>query len=150
MERQLQGLLVAHGALVLLAGFAAGFPYGTTVVASLGADAPATIGESLRAWRMAHLEGVLNGMLMIAAAAAAGSLSLSPVQQRTIFWGLVVSGWTNIAASTLSALTGGRGTGITGLDWNTLNFLMFMAGIVGAVAAAIALALGGIRTARGG
>ena len=150
MEKRLQALLIAQGALVLLAGFAAGMPYTSTILASLAPDAPATVGEQLRAWHMAHLEGVLNGMLMIAGAAAGGALTLSRGQQRAVYWGLVVAGWTNIVASTVSAMTGGRGTGITGFDWNTFDFLVFMAGIAGAVAAAIALAMGGLRTARGG
>ncbi|MEN6542557.1 hypothetical protein [Parvibaculum sp.] len=146
MDKKLQGLLIANGALVLLAGFAAGFPYGSTVVASLAPGVAASdFTEPLRAWHMAHLEGVLNGILMLAAAAAAGVLTLSAASQRVILWGLIVSGWTNIVASTISALTGGRGTAITGLDWNTLDFLLFMAGIVGAVAAVIALALGGLK-----
>ena len=146
MDKRLQVLLIANGALVLLAGFAAGFPYGSTVVASLAPGVTASdFTEPLRAWHMAHLEGVLNGILMLAAAAAAGALTLSAMSQRVILWGLIVSGWTNIVASTISALTGGRGTAITGLDWNTLDFLLFMAGILGAVAAVIALALGGLR-----
>lgn len=149
MDRKIQALLIANGALVLLAGFVAGFPYGSTVVASIAPGAAAAdFAEPLRAWHMAHLEGVLNGLLMIAAAAAAGALTLSPASQRVILWGLIVSGWTNIVASTISALTGGRGTAVTGLDWNTLDFLLFMAGILGAVSAAIALVLGGLRTAR--
>ncbi|KAB7741216.1 hypothetical protein F2P47_05580 [Parvibaculum sedimenti] len=150
MEKKLQGLLIANGALVLLAGFVAGFPYGSTVVASLAAGVAASdFTEPLRAWHMAHLEGVLNGILMFAAAAAASALTLSATSQRVILWGLIVSGWTNIVASTISALTGGRGTAITGLDWNTLDFLLFMAGILGAVAAVIALALGGLKAWRG-
>ena len=72
MDKRLQGLLIANGALVLLAGFAAGFPYGSTVVASLAPGVTAgDFTEPLRAWHMAHLEGVLNGILMLAAAAAA-------------------------------------------------------------------------------
>lgn len=142
------GLLVANGALVLLAGFAAGFPYGAVVANSL--DPSAGFAGDLRGWHMAHLEGVLNGMLMLAAAAVAARLMLSPGQAKAVFWGLIVSGWTNIIASTISALTGGRGTGMTGLDWNTLDFLLFMAGIVGAVAALIALVRGGLALAKAG
>jgi hypothetical protein len=148
MSKRLNALLAANGALVLLAGFAAGFPYGSAVVASLDPAAPATLAEPLRAWRMAHMEGVLNGILMIAAAGAAAHLPLTAAGQKVVFWGLVIAGWTNVAASSLSAITGGRGTGFTGLDWNTLNFLLFMAGIAGAVAAAIALALAGLRGAK--
>jgi hypothetical protein len=148
MEKRRQGLLIANACLVILAGFIAGLPYGSAVLASLAPNAPPAIHETLRAWHMAHLEGVLNGLLMIAAAAAAGQLALTQTAQKVIFWGLVVAGWTNVVASSISALTGGRGTGATGLDWNTLDFALFMAGIVGAVAAVIALGLGGFAVRR--
>ena len=148
MTNRTFGLLVANGALVLLAGFAAGFPYGAVVGQTLDPSMPQAIPGTIRAWRMAHMEGVLNGMLMIAAAAAATKLALSATGEKVVFWGLVVSGWTNVVASTLSALTGGRGTGVTGFDWNTLNFLLFMAGIVGAIAAVVALVRAGLAVAR--
>ena len=148
MDKRRQGLLIANGALVLLAGFAAGFPYAAAVSAALGATAPADAGEALRAWHMAHLEGVLNGLLILAAAAAGAQLALSATAQRIVFWGLVTAGWTNVVASSVSAMTGGRGMAPTGMDWNTLDFALFMLGIVGAIAAMIALAVAGLR-ARG-
>lgn len=148
MNKRMQGLLIANGALVLLAGYAAGFPYGSMVTAEISGVASNIPGD-MRGWHMAHLEGVLNGMLMIAAAAAAGHLVMSDRLQKVLFWGLVVAGWTNVVASTLSPLTGGRGTGPTGLDWNTFNFVVFITGVIGAVVAAIALVVAGIRTAKG-
>lgn len=148
MNKRLQGLLIANGALVLLAGYAAGFPYGSMVTAEISGIASGIPGD-IRGWHMAHLEGVLNGMLMIAAAAAAGQIAMSDRLQKVIFWGLVIAGWTNVVASTLSPLTGGRGTGATGLDWNTFNFVVFLVGIAGAVAAAIALLMAGFRARKG-
>lgn len=147
MNKRLQGLLIANGALVLLAGYMSGMPYATAVTAQISAGGGGMVGD-VRAWHMAHLEGVLNGMLMIATAAAAGHLAMSDRLQKVIFWGLVVAGWTNVVASNVSAMTGGRGTGMTGLDWNTFNFVVFMAGIVGAIVAAIALVMAGWRAAK--
>jgi hypothetical protein len=144
MNKRLQALLIGNGALVLLAGYAAGFPFAGAVTAEL-TGVPASLPGDVRGWHMAHLEGVLNGMLMIAAGAALGQLAMSERLQKIIFWGLVVAGWTNVVASTLSPLTGGRGTGFTGLDWNSFNFVVFVAGIVGAVAAAVAFAVAGFR-----
>src|SRR6185369_1560064 len=114
--------------------------------AALDPNAPRGAAEALRAWHMAHLEGVMNGLLMLAGAAAAAQLTLGATAQRVVFWGLVVAGWTNIVASTISALTGGRGLGVTGFDWNTLDFTLFMLGIVGSIAAIVALAIAGLRT----
>lgn len=149
MNKRLTGLLIANGALVLLAGYLSGFPYGSAVAAQLAGGSDGIVG-GVRAWHMAHLEGVLNGMLMIAAAAAAAQIVMSGRLQKVIFWGLIVAGWTNVVASNISALTGGRGTGVTGMDWNTFNFIVFMAGVVGAIVAAIALALAGWRMAKTG
>lgn len=149
MDKKTLGWLVFHASLVLLAGFASGFPYGTAVTAQIAGGSEGMVGD-VRAWHMAHLEGVLNGMLMIATAAVATQLAMSARLQRVIFWGLVVAGWTNVVASNVSAMTGGRGTGVTGLDWNTFNFVVFMAGIIGAVAAAVALTMAGWRTVKAG
>src|ERR1700687_3343884 len=118
MDKRMQGLLIANGAFVLLAGFAAGFPYASAVTGALDPSAPAGAAETLRAWHMAHLEGVLNGLLILASAAAAAQIALSATVQRVVFWGLVAAGWTNIVASSISAITGGRGMAPTGFDWN--------------------------------
>ena len=55
MNRDIQALLIANGALVLLAGFAAGMPYGSEVVASIApgaaaADSPSPCGPGT--WRI--------------------------------------------------------------------------------------------------
>ena len=147
MDKRTQGLLIANGALVLLAGFAAGFPYASAVAAALDPTAPGAA-EALRAWHMAHLEGVLNGLLILASAAAAAHLALSMTAQRVVFWGLVAAGWTNIVASSISAITGGRGMAPTGFDWNTLDFTLFMIGVAGAIVAMVTLAVAGLRTPR--
>ncbi|MGV8995479.1 MAG: hypothetical protein ACOH12_00860 [Parvibaculaceae bacterium] len=147
MDKRVQALLIVNGALVLLAGYISGFPYGTAVAEQMASGTDGIV-AGVRAWHMAHLEGVLNGMLMIAVAAAAGALAMTKRLQGVIFWGLVVAGWTNVVASNISALTGGRGTGVTGLDWNTFNFVVFMAGVIGAFAAAIALAMAAWRAAK--
>lgn len=149
MDKKTMGWLVFHASLVLLAGFISGAPYGAAVTEQIASGGEGMVGE-VRAWHMAHLEGVLNGMLMIATAAVATQLLMSVRLQSVIFWGLVVAGWTNVVASNISAMTGGRGTGMTGMDWNTFNFVVFMAGIIGAVAAAVALAMAGWRTAKAG
>ena len=148
MDKRMQGLLIANGALVLLAGFAAGFPYASAVGATLDPSAQANAAEALRAWHMAHLEGVLNGLLILASAAAVAHLTLSMTAQRVVFWGLVAAGWTNVVASSISAITGGRGMAPTGFDWNTLDFTLFMIGVAGAIAAMVTLAVAGLRTPR--
>ena len=43
MDKRLHGLLIANGALVLLSGFAAGFPFGTALTATLIANPPVRV-----------------------------------------------------------------------------------------------------------
>lgn len=147
MSSRHHSLLIAHGALVFILGLVAGVPFiwALEAVASGGGAAEA---EALRAWRMAHLEGTLNGMLMIGVAAAAKQLTLTGNRSALITWGLIATGWGNILASFVSGATGGRGLALTGFDWNTLTFSLFTIAIVGVVLAMVVLAMAGFAAAR--
>lgn len=133
-------LLIGHGAIVFILGLAAGVPF-LWALDAVAAGGGAAEAEALRAWRMAHLEGTLNGMMMIAVAAAAKQLTVSEGRSSIITWGLVATGWGNILASFVSGMTGGRGLAFTGIDWNTLTFTLFSIAIVGVIAAFVVLAL---------
>lgn len=139
MPTRHHALLIGHGALIFILGLVAGVPF-VWAIADAASGAPEAV-ESLRAWRMAHLEGTLNGMMMFAVAAAAKQLTISDTQSNLITWGLIVTGWGNIIASFVSGLTGGRGLSFTGLDWNSLTFTLFSAAIVGVIVAMVVLAL---------
>ncbi|MEQ9529279.1 MAG: hypothetical protein RIF42_12815, partial [Parvibaculaceae bacterium] len=108
MNKNTQMLLAGHGALVFLAGMLAGFPFASVLVASLDPGAATMWPGDVRAWRMAHMEGALNGMLMIAVAGAMAHAAMGATMARVIVWGLIVTGWGNIIASVVSAMTGGR------------------------------------------
>lgn len=141
MSSRLQSLLIFNGALVFILGMAAGVPFLNAIdAASTGGAAEM---EAVRAWRMAHMEGALNGMLMIAVAATTAHLTLSARMGAVIGWGLIATGWGNIIASFVSGLTGGRGLSLTGFDWNTLTFTLFSIAIVGVLLAMAALAKAG-------
>jgi hypothetical protein len=140
MPTRHHSLLIGHGAIVFILGLAAGVPF-LWALDAVAAGGGAVEAEALRAWRMAHLEGTLNGMMMIAVAAAAKQLTLSDGRSSIITWGLIATGWGNILASFVSGMTGGRGLAFTGIDWNTLTFTLFSIAIVGVVAAFVVLAL---------
>lgn len=139
MPTRHHALLIGHGALIFILGLVAGVPF-VWAITDAASGAPEGV-ESLRAWRMAHLEGTLNGMMMFAVAAAAKQLTISDKQSSLITWGLIVTGWGNIIASFVSGLTGGRGLSFTGLDWNSLTFTLFSAAIVGVIVAMVVLSL---------
>ncbi len=140
MPTRHHSLLIGHGAIVFILGLAAGVPF-LWALDAVAAGGGAVEAEALRAWRMAHLEGTLNGMMMIAVAAAAKQLSVSDGRSSIITWGLIATGWGNILASFVSGMTGGRGLAFTGIDWNTLTFTLFSIAIVGVIAAFVVLAL---------
>ncbi|WOF72901.1 hypothetical protein QMT40_000525 [Parvibaculaceae bacterium PLY_AMNH_Bact1] len=140
MPTRHHSLLIGHGALIFILGLAAGVPF-LWALDAVAAGGGAIEAEALRAWRMAHLEGTLNGMMMIAVAAAAKQLTLSEGRSSIITWGLIATGWGNILASFVSGMTGGRGLAFTGIDWNTLTFTLFSIAIVGVIAAFVVLAL---------
>lgn len=136
--------LILNAAFILLLALLTGFGYGQHVVADISGTAPAIPGD-LRGWRMAHLECLLNSLLILAVAAATRPLAFGRGVSAILFWGLLICGWTNAIASTLSPITGGRGASFTGLDWNSLNYLLFIAGVIAIFISVIALIAGCLR-----
>ena len=127
--------MIAHGALLFLAGMVAGFPFvfhilGHVELWPIPGSLDIQIPGDYRGWRMAHLEGILNGLLLIGVAAVGMRLSLGEAAARWVGWGPIVCGWGNVTASFIGPLTGTRGLSFTGFGWNTLVFLLFMLAIV--------------------
>jgi hypothetical protein len=142
MDDSTRSALVFHGILVILLGLLAGFPYALVVSGDLAGE--------VRAWRMAHLEGVLNGLVMIAVAAAGGLSVLTAFQSRLVVWGLLVAGYGNVAASILGASFGVRGLAPEGPWANFVVFGLFTAAIVGVFLGLGVAALGALRARRAG
>jgi hypothetical protein len=138
MEPRLRARLVFHGAVVVMLGLLAGFPHAFVLTGQL-------VGEE-RAWRMAHLEGLLNGMLMMLAAAVAGSLVLTGSQQSWLLWSLVAAGYGNVIASVLGASVGVRGLALAGPPANVVMNLLFWLAIAG-ILAGVGLLIAGARAA---
>ena len=117
--------MIFHGAVVILLGLLAGFPYALVVTGSLGG--------SERAWRMAHLEGVLNGLLVIVVAAVWDRLALHGWKRDVLAWSLVLMAYGNVVASVIGATFAVRGLEPGGSPSNTLVYLLFMMAVVGIV-----------------
>jgi hypothetical protein len=138
MDRKRASLLAAHAAIVLLIGLIVGFPFATAT----------TAGGDVRAWRMAHLEGLLNGLLMLGVAAASPFLTLGARAQGVLFWALIVTGYGNALASWLAAGSGERGLAAGGTLANNLVFAGFMIAVVTVIVALLVTAIGAFRAAR--
>jgi len=117
--------MIFHGAVVILLGLLAGFPYALVVTGSLAG--------SERAWRMAHLEGVLNGLLVIVVAAVWDRLALDGWKRDVLAWSLVLMAYGNVVASVIGATFAVRGLEPGGSPSNTLVYLLFMMAVVGIV-----------------
>jgi len=117
--------MIFHGAVVILLGLLAGFPYALVVTGALA--------SSERAWRMAHLEGVLNGLLVIAVAAVWDRLALVGRKRDVLVWSLVLMAYGNVVASAIGATFAVRGLAPGGSFSNTLVYGLFMAAVVGVV-----------------
>ena len=124
--------LVGHGLVVILLGLLIGFPYALVLTGSMAG--------SERAWRMAHLEGVLNGLLLVAIGAARESLALSERESRWLAWALILTAYGNVIASAIGAAVGERGLSPEPPLANLVVYAGFIAAVV-AVLFAIGLAV---------
>lgn len=138
MNGRLRARMVFHGAVVVMLGLLAGFPHAFVLTGQLA-------GEE-RAWRMAHLEGLLNGFVVLIAAAVADGLALSPRQYGWLVWSLVAAAYGNVVASVLGATFGVRGLALAPPVANIVMNLLFWVAI-GGILAGVGLMIVGARNA---
>jgi hypothetical protein len=138
MDAVLRARMVFHGAVVVMLGLLAGFPHAFVLTGQIA-------GEE-RAWRMAHLEGLLNGMLVLLAAAVSGWLVLSPRQHAWLAGSLVAAAYGNVIASVLGATFGVRGLALAPPLANVIMNLLFWVAIAG-ILAGVGLLIAGARNA---
>ncbi|NQV20089.1 MAG: hypothetical protein HQ511_01595 [Rhodospirillales bacterium] len=144
MDNRLQRTMIGHGALVFLVGLLAGFPF----VLLLTGDFPlgdllsfdVNVPGDVRGWRMAHMEGILNGMLVMLAAIFLPVLGMAQKTQKIVGWALIITAWGNAIASVIAPLFGARGLYLGGGPANTLVHLLFMVAIVAVILAMIMIA----------
>ena len=141
MTRAAAATITFNGLLVLLLGLLAGAPYGAALVNGWG-------DEAVRAWKLAHGEGVLNGLMLLALAGCAQWLALGPTGERVVVWGAVLAAWGNGIGAVLGALTGQRGLAPQGPAANWLVFIAFMFGMWGVLIAVPVAASGAWRRRR--
>ncbi len=134
MDRDYERRLVLHGIIIIFLGLIAGFPFVTAIQSGTA--------ENVRAWRMAHMEGVINGLLMLAIAGVGSRIALDARKQAIAFWGLMITGYGNIIASIVGAVTGNRGLEPAGPVANYVVLGLFTLAIIGVVVALALIAYG--------
>jgi len=141
--RPLQRLLIIHGGLVLLLGFAAGFGFVFFLLGSIELwPIPGKIDYQLpgseKAWRMSHLEGVLNGFMLWLVAAVLPALQLPLSSARRVSVALIVTAWTFPIASLFDAFfENSRGLRFGEPVTNLIPFFLFYIGIIALVWAVV-------------
>jgi hypothetical protein len=114
--------LFYHGAAVIWVGLLAGLPFGMVIMGRMPGDT--------RAWHMAHLEGILNGLLTIAAGAALGRLTLDERSIPLYARSFIVAAWGNVIASIFAAMVHQRGLELALPLTNLVVFVGFVIAIV--------------------
>ncbi len=152
MERQSERrhlLLIAHGAALMLVGMLCGFVFTFYLLGEIGLS-PIPIAWSVeipgseRGWRAAHLGNILNGLMIVAIAAALGRVRLSEAAERWVFASLLVTGWGNAAFYLFGNLAPNRGLslGTNRLgEGNVFGALAYVPAIAAAVCVIVALIL---------
>ena len=138
MSRRTAAMITFNGLVVLFLGLLAGLPYGMALVNGWGDDAA-------RAWKLAHMEGVLNGILALALVGCAPWLALGRTAERVVAWGVVLAAYGNVLGAAIGALSGQRGLAPQGPAANWIVFLCFMFGMWGVLIAVPVAASGAWR-----
>lgn len=118
--------LAFHAVVVLALGMISGFIWGNTM-----ADPDATLTRAA-AWRLAHIEGFANGVLMLVVALSYTLLQPSLKAERLIRYGMIIVGYSNILASMYGGIFDARGTMPTADSamHDLVVFYAFMPGVI--------------------
>lgn len=101
MNSAISRRLVFHGGIVILLGMLSGIPFAMALLGYLSTD-PSH-------WRISHMEGLVNGLLMLAIASSGQYLYLSDKLSRLLFFSIVFTGYSNALYGWTRGLTGSAG-----------------------------------------
>lgn len=130
MRRSIEGRLCLHGAIVMFAAFVAGMLMGTV--------ATGQIEGSLENWKLAHMEALINSIVLFAIAGCIGKLALSEGKANVVAFCLVVMAYCNTVFGFMRGATGALGYEF---DGSMANNVAAFAGMLGVPLAVIAFAL---------
>lgn len=141
--RPVQRMLIVQGGYVMLLGFVAGFGFlfyllGSVELWPIPGKIAVQFPGSDKAWRMSHMEGVLNGLLLWLLASLQPAMALPPATARRIARMLVLTAWCFPIASLFDALfKDSRGLKFAAPVTNLIPFFLFYAGIIALVWAVV-------------
>ncbi len=130
MSRSVEATLCLHGAIVMFAAFVSG----AMIAASAFGQAPGTPED----WKLAHMEPLINALLLFAMAGCIGKLTLSAGQAKVAAFCLVTMAYCNTVFGYLRPLSGSQGYQF---DDSMANNVMTLAGMLGVPLAIVAFSL---------
>lgn len=101
MPKRFQRRLIFHGALVVLLGMLAGIPLSLVLIGYMPGNP--------EDWKLAHMEGLLNGLLLIALAGCGKALVLSERQFKLLSLSLTLMAHGNILYGWVRGIYGVKG-----------------------------------------
>ena len=126
-----------HATLVLILGMISGFFWG------MGMSDPGSSETQLAAWRLAHIEGFANGVLMLIVALAYPLINPLGRAELIIRFGIIITGYSNILASMYGGIFDARG--LFPNPESTVHDLVvyygFMPGVVAILAVLVTMAV---------
>ncbi|MFT4569305.1 MAG: hypothetical protein ACI8TX_000483 [Hyphomicrobiaceae bacterium] len=135
MNERTRVLLVIHGAGLWISAIAIGWMYmfmllGEVVLFPIIPSIELAIPGEARAWNMAHLEGITNGLLLMALAALAPLLTLTERQGRWLYLSAIITAWGFTLPAWANALADTRGLAFDGGPFagGLANNLIFLSG----------------------
>ena len=136
LSDQRRTLLVLNGAGLLISSALAGWIYfffllGAIDLWPIVTDIPIDIGGDRRAWNMAHMEGITNGILLLGLAAIAPFVRLGERGQAWLFWSALITTWLFTLPAIANAIFSTRGLEFGGGPFPgnvTINNIIYLSG----------------------
>ena len=119
MSERMRALLFFNGVGLLTLSIVIGWIWffamlGRIVLWPLPIDIEVSIPNDHRAWRMAHMEAITHGLMLMAFAAGGRFLRLGPKQFKWFFWSAIVTTWLFTVPAIFNAIFGTRGLSFGG------------------------------------
>ncbi len=129
--------LLTHGAIIAIIGLLSGFGFVFAILDAytvwpVSIDVDAAIPGSERGWRVAHVAGFMNGLMMMIAGLALPHIRATARARAWIVWGMVYTGWGNTVFFHCANLSNNRGLSAGVTKYGEADLLGTVGYLVGA------------------
>ena len=119
MTDRMRGLLFFNGVALLALAIVIGWIWffallGRIVLWPLPIDIPVSLPDDSRAWRMAHMEAITQGLMLMAFGIGGQFMRLTPRLFTWFFWSALITAWLFTVPAVFNAIFGTRGLAFGG------------------------------------